>query len=149
MFAYGHSMKFEWQQVFSSLQDSSQNSGYLNNALVWMVSTRPLISKTSSPFNSTLVTASSALITVSITITLIFHSFFLFSSKVSVLTILFAFFQFYPVISWNDKVHYWAGSLFCYWLSLGLVVWSRFGDPFVFHYYNNYYYYLLRENFSQ
>ena len=48
--------------------------------------------------------------------------FFQLSSKVLVFISLFAFFKFYSGLSWNRKVHYSAGSLFC-WVSLGLVVW--------------------------
>ena len=44
----------------------------LNNDVVWMISTRPLISKSSSP----LVTVPSAPITIGITVTFMFHSFF-------------------------------------------------------------------------
>ena len=47
---------------------------------------------------------------------------FQFSCKVYVLISPFVFFQFYPVVRRNCKVHYSAGSLF-YWLLLGLVVW--------------------------
>ena len=43
----------------------------LNNAVVWMVSTHPIISKSSSPCSSSLVTVPSAPITV----TFMFHSF--------------------------------------------------------------------------
>ena len=37
---------------------------------------------------------------------------FQFSSKVYIFIALFAFLQFYPVISWNGEVNYLAGSLF-------------------------------------
>ena len=51
--AEGPSLKFERQQVSKSLLDSSQYSGCLdNNAVVWMVSNRPLISKSSGLFIS-------------------------------------------------------------------------------------------------
>ena len=43
----------------------------LNNAVVWMVSTRPLISKSSSPYTHYLVTVPRAPITI-----VMFHSFF-------------------------------------------------------------------------
>ena len=43
----------------------------LNNAVVWMVSTRPPISKSSSPFSNPLVT-----VTIGIIVTCMFHSFF-------------------------------------------------------------------------
>ena len=46
-----------------------------NNAVVWMVSTRLLIFKFSSPFINSLVTAPSAPITSGITVTFMFHSF--------------------------------------------------------------------------
>ena len=47
-----------------------------NNAVVWMVSTRPLTSNSSRPFNNPLVTVPKALITIGIIVTFIFHSFF-------------------------------------------------------------------------
>ena len=91
----------------------------LNKAVVWIFSTRPLISKSSNP----LITVQRATITNGITVTFMFNSFgffFQFSGKVHALVPLFAFFQFYSVI------------LFIFFsLSLGLVVWSRLGDPFV------------------
>ena len=48
----------------------------LNNAVVWTVTSRPLISKSSSPCINTLVTVPSAPITVGITVTFMFFSFF-------------------------------------------------------------------------
>ena len=48
----------------------------LNNVVVWMVSTRPLISKSSSLFNNPLVTVPKAPITIGIIVTFKFHSFF-------------------------------------------------------------------------
>ena len=48
----------------------------LNNAVVWMVSTRPLISKSSSSFINPLVTVPRAPITIGINVTFMFHSFF-------------------------------------------------------------------------
>ena len=48
----------------------------LNNAVVWMVSTRHPTSKSSSPFNNPLVTVPKALITIGIIITFMFQSFF-------------------------------------------------------------------------
>ena len=51
----------------------------LNNAVVWMVSSRPLISTSSTPCTNPSVTVPRAPITICITITFIFHSFF-FSS---------------------------------------------------------------------
>ena len=48
----------------------------LNNVVVWIVSTRPLFSKSSSPFINHLVTVPRAPITIDITVTFMFHSFF-------------------------------------------------------------------------
>ena len=47
----------------------------LNNAVVWMVSTRPSTSKSSSPFSNPLVTVPNAPITIGIIFTCMFHSF--------------------------------------------------------------------------
>ena len=47
-----------------------------NNAVVWMVSTRPPISESSRPFNNPLITVPKAPITIGTIVTLMFHSFF-------------------------------------------------------------------------
>ena len=54
--------------LFSILAD-------LNNAVIWMVSTRPLISKSPSPCIKPLVIVSRTPITIGITVTFKFHSF--------------------------------------------------------------------------
>ena len=48
----------------------------LNNAVIWMASARPLISKSSNPCASPLVTVPSAPITTGLTVTSMLHSFF-------------------------------------------------------------------------
>ena len=48
----------------------------LNNVVVWMVSTRPPTSKSSSPFSNPLVTVPNAPITIGIIVTFMFHTFF-------------------------------------------------------------------------
>ena len=48
----------------------------LNNVVVWMVSTRPPTSKSSSPFNNHLVTVPKAPSTIGIIVTFMFYSFF-------------------------------------------------------------------------
>ena len=48
----------------------------LNNAVVWMVSTRPPTFMSSSPFCDPLVTVPNAPITIGIIVTCMFHSFF-------------------------------------------------------------------------
>ena len=81
-----------------------------NNAVVWIVSNHPLISKSSSPCNSLFVTVPIAPITISITITLIV---FQFSFKILVFISLFSpSFLFYLVVSPNGKIQYLAGSVF-------------------------------------
>ena len=65
-----------------------------DNAVVWMVSTRPPTSKSSRLFNNPLVTVPKAPITIGIIVTFMFPRFFQFSSKVLVLISLFTFFQF-------------------------------------------------------
>ena len=81
------------------------------NAVVWMVSTRPPTSKSSSPFNNPSVTVPKAPIAIGTIDTFMFHSFFNISSKVEVLILLFIFFQFYSVVSRDSKVHNFANSL--------------------------------------
>ena len=48
----------------------------LNNAVVWMVSTRPPTSKSSSPFSNPLVMVRNTPITIGIIVTCMFHNFF-------------------------------------------------------------------------
>ena len=71
-------MVFHWSLSDSKSPQVSRNLlsilAVLNNAVIWMVSTRPLTSKSSSPFNSPLVTIP---ITIGIIVTFMFHSFFL------------------------------------------------------------------------
>ena len=57
------------RSLFSSLAD-------LNNAIIWMVSTHPLISKSTSSCTNPLVTVTRATITTGIAVTFMFHSFF-------------------------------------------------------------------------
>ena len=49
----------------------------LNNAIVGMVSSRPLTSKSSTTFNNCLVILPNAPITIGILVSFMFHSFFL------------------------------------------------------------------------
>ena len=73
MFAGGLSLEFEWQKVSGTLLSILAN---LNKAVVWMVSTRPPMSKSSSPFNNLLVTVPKAPDTIGAIVTFMFHSFF-------------------------------------------------------------------------
>ena len=70
-------MVFHWSLSDSKSRQVSRTLlsilAVFNNAVVWMVSTRP---KFSSPFSNPLVTASKAPITIGTIVTLMFHSFF-------------------------------------------------------------------------
>ena len=95
----------------------------LNNTVVWMVSTRPPTSKSSSPFNNPLFTVPKASITIGIIVTLMLHSFFNSLARSR-----YSFFQFYSVVSRESKVDYFANSLFFFCWLLGLVFWPRLRD---------------------
>ena len=109
----------------------------LKNDVVWIVSTRPLISKSSSSCINPLVTIPTAPIITGITDTFIFHDFFnsLSRSRTYLFYFLFllTFVQFYFVVNQESKVYNSASfclHFFC-WLLQYLVVWPRLGDPFV------------------
>ena len=103
----------------------------LNNAVVWMVSTRSPTSKSFSPFNNPLVIVPKASITIGIIVIFMSHSFFssFRDSKIYnfanslffcwflrlVEVLLFTFFQFYSVVSRDSKIYNFANSLFCCW----------------------------------
>ena len=103
----------------------------LNNVVVWMVSTYPPTSKSSSPFNNFLVTVPNAPITIDIIVTFMFHSFFQFPSKVELLILLFTFFRFILWSAGTPKSTILQILFFCCWLLLSLVFWPRLGDPSV------------------
>ena len=106
-------MVFHWRLSDSkSPQDSRillSILGVFNNAILWMVSTRPPTSKYSRSIINPLVTVPKAPITISIIVTFMFHSFFQFSSKVVALISLFTLFQFYSGVSLDSKVDYFTG----------------------------------------
>ena len=66
----------------------------LNNSVVWMFSTCLFISKSYSPFTNLLGIVPSAPITISITVTIMFHSFFFSSLAMSTYLSLFSLFFF-------------------------------------------------------
>ena len=65
----------------------------LNNAVVWMVSTCPLISTSSGPYTNHSVTVPRAPITIGRIVTFTFHIFFQSPGKVKILIPLFTFFN--------------------------------------------------------
>ena len=84
----------------------------LNNAIVWMVSTRPLILKSSCPSANPSVTVLSVPIAIDITVTFIFHSFFSSLARSRYLPFFSLSFSFIPWLAGTTKAHYSAGSLF-------------------------------------
>ena len=87
-------MVFHWSLSDRKSPQVSRNLlsilAVLNNVVVWMVSTRPPISKSSSPFNNPFVTLTNAPITIGIIVTfmllllllLLVESFFLYQKYV-------------------------------------------------------------------
>ena len=75
--ADGFSLEFEWQQVSRTLLRILAD---LKKDLVWMVSTRPLISKSSSLCTNSLVIPTSE-ITINTTIIFIFHHYQCYYNK--------------------------------------------------------------------
>ena len=73
-------MVFHWSLIASkSPQDSRTRLrilAVLSNAVIWIVSTRPPISKSSRPFNNPLVIVPKASITIGTIVTFMFHGFF-------------------------------------------------------------------------
>ena len=106
----------------------------LNNTVVWMVSTRPPTSKSSSPFNSPLVTVPNVPITIGIIVTFMFHSLFFFLNSLARLRCLSIFSLSFIFILWSvstaNSTIFQLLFFFC-WLLLGLVFWLRLGDPCV------------------
>ena len=105
----------------------------LHNAVVWMVSTRPPTSKSSSPFSNPLVTVPNAPITIGIIFTCMFHRFFSSLARLRYLSFFSLSFSF---ILWSagtakSTILQVLSFFFC-WLLLSLVSWPGLGDPFVY-----------------
>ena len=95
-----------------------------NNAVVWMVSTRPPTSKSSRPFNNPLVTVPKAPITIGIIATFMFHSFFNSQARSMYLSLFSHSFSF---ILWS------AGTAKSTNLQIFFFFFCpRVGDPFVY-----------------
>ena len=98
----------------------------LNNVVVWMVSTRPPTSKSSSPFSYCTKSTNYNWYNCHLHV----PYFFQFPSKVEVFILLFTFFQFILWSAGTAKSTILQVLFFC-WLLLGLVFWPRLGDPSV------------------
>ena len=109
-------MVFHWSlrgnkspQVFGTLLSILAD---LNNAVVSMVFTRPLISKSSSPCTYSLVIIPNASVVIGITDTFMFHCYSCSHGRSRYLPLFSLSFSFTIGICRNSKVHYSAGSLF-------------------------------------
>ena len=101
-----------------------------NNAVVWMVSTRPPTSKSSSPFSNPFVTVPNAPITIGIIVTCMFHSYFHSLARPRYLS----FFS-HPSVLFcgqpgQQSRQFCKFSFLCR-LSFRLVFWPRLSDPCV------------------
>ena len=83
----------------------------LSNAVVWIVSTRPPISKSSRPFNNPLVIVPNAPITIGTIVTFMFHSFFNSLASSRYLSF-FSLFQIYSVVRRDRKIDNFTNFLF-------------------------------------
>ena len=119
----------------------------LNNAEVWMVSTRPLISKSSSPFNNVLTTVPRVPITTGINVTFMFHSFFNPQARSRYLSFFSLSFNFTLWSAGTAKstilqvLFFLFFSFLFFLLLLLLLVWSGHLAEIYYHYY------LLLESF--
>ena len=111
-----------------------------NNAIVWIVSSRTLISKSSSPCTNPLVTVPSAVITIGITVNFMFHSLFNALVRPRYLSFFSLSFNFTLQPGQQSPQFYTFSFFFSSFFLLLIIVWSRL-DPFVYYYY---YYYSLR-----
>ena len=104
----------------------------LHNAVVWMVSTRPPTSKSTSSFSNPLVTVPNAPITVGIIVTSMFHSFFNSLARSRYLSFFSHSFSFILLSAGTAKSTILQVLFFFFWrLLLSLVFWPGLGDPFV------------------
>ena len=103
----------------------------LNNAVVWMVPTRPPTSKSSIPFSNPLVTVPNAPITIGIIVIWMFHRFFNSLARSWYLSFFSHSFSFYSVVSRDSKSRQFCKFSFFCWLLLSLVFRPRLGDPCV------------------
>ena len=100
-----------------------------NNAVVWMVSSWPLISKSSSPFKNPMEIVPSAPPTIDIIGKFLFYSLISSLARFRYLSLFFPSFNF-TLWSARSAMSIIRQVPFFGLLSLGLVVWLRLSDPF-------------------
>ena len=84
----GLSLEFEWQQVSMNLLNIQAD---FSNAVVWMVSARPLISNSSSPLINHWGTIPSAPVITGITVTLMLSNFIIIIIIIIIIILLESF----------------------------------------------------------
>ena len=102
----------------------------LNNAVVGVATSYPLIFKFSSLFINRLTTVTRAPITIGITITFMFYSFF-FNSPARSRYLSFRFLSILLCGRAAQQIPQFGKFFFSCWLLLGLVVLSKLSNPFV------------------
>ena len=103
-----------------------------NNAVVWMVFTRPPTSKSSSPFSNHFVTVQNAPITIGIIVTCMFHNFFNSLARSRYLSLFSHSFSFILWTAMTAKSTLLQVLFFFCWLLLRLVFWPKLSDPCVY-----------------
>ena len=112
-------MVFHWSLSDSKFPQVSRTRlrilAVLSNAVVWIVSVRPPIFKSSRPFNNPLVIVPNAPITIGTIVTFMFHSFFNSLARSKVLIFHFTLFQIYSVVRRDGKVNNFTNFLYYYY----------------------------------
>ena len=128
-------MVFHWSLSNSKSPQVSRTRlrilAVLGNAVVWIVSTSPLTSKSFRPFNNPLVIVPNAPITIGTIVTFMFCSFLNYLARLRYLSFFSLSFRF---ILWSTGT---AKStilqiLFFLLIIMRSVFWPRLGDPFVY-----------------
>ena len=107
-------MVFHWSLSDSKSPQVSRTRlrilAVLSNAVIWIVSTRPPTSKSSRPFNNSLVIVPKAPITIGTIVTFMFHSFFNSLARSRYLSLFSHSFRFIPwsagIAKWTNFANY-------------------------------------------
>ena len=96
----------------------------LNNAILWMITTCSLILKSLSPFTSPLRIVPSSWITISLTVTFMFHYYFSSLARSRYLSLFFSLLFSLSGPPGRQSTLFGSFSFFC-WLCQGLVDWEK------------------------
>ena len=125
-------MVFHWRLSNSKSLLVYRTLAVFNNAVVWMISTRPPTSKSSKPFHNPLVTVLKAPFTIGIIVTFMFHSFFNSQARSRYLLLFSHSFSFIMRSAGTTKSKIF--QIFFFFFLLIIIRSSlllRLGDPFV------------------